>query len=382
MQRTHPGNRERYLRETAMRPSHPLLTASLLLALTLPTLGQPTHESPRPAMAVTVAEVRSVDWPETLTARGEILPWQEVLVSAQLSGAVVDQVLVEAGDTVRRGAVLARLDDRGLQAELQQAQASLAQAQASAGLASLNRDRVLALRNSGAVSEETVQQAVADALSAQAQRDSAQAALRLASLKLSHAVITAPDAGLVTLRTARVGQAVNVGTELFRLQRQSRLEWRAQVPATALFRVKEGHTARITLPDGNVIPGRVRRVSPTIDESSRLGTVLIALDASPTARAAMLVEGTIELNRSKAQVVPAASVVVRDGRSQVFVLEGSVVRRQEVKVGRRAEGEIELLSSLREGAVVVVRGAGFLADGNKVAVVQPASAEPRAGGRP
>lgn len=354
--------------------------AVLLLALACAPAGvwsqrapDPAAASSRPALAVTVATAQQLDWPRELSAAGSVQPWHEAVVNARSSGLALTEVLADRGSRVRRGQVLARFDDRALQAERAQAEASVAQAEASARQALVNRERTLSLRNSGAVSEQDELQAVTAAATAVAQLQQARAALEAARVRLDHAVVTAPDHGTLSSRSATLGQVSNAGAELFRLVRQDRLEWRAELPAQQLAAVQPGQVAEVTLPDGRTSTGRVRSIAPGLDATTRLAQVTVDLPAGSGARPAMYLQGRLRVGQAAALVVPADSVVLRDGRPYVFVLQGERVGRVAVDTGRRQGAQVEVTRGLQPGQRVVVRGAGFLADGDAVQVAPHSS---------
>lgn len=319
-------------------------------------------------LTVTAATAQRADWPQVIQASGAVVPWHEALISARSSGLALTEVLVDRGSRVQRGQVLARFDDRTPRAELAQAEASLAQAEANARQAVLNRDRSLSLRSSGAVSEQDELQAVTNADTALAQRDQAKAALDAARVRLDHTVVTAPDSGTISSRAATLGQVASSGMELFRLIRQDRLEWRAEVPPQQLALLQPGQAAEVALPDGRTLGGRLRLVNPALDASSRLALVSVDLAPGSSARASMYLQGRLLVGRAAAVAVPAESIVVRDGRSYVFLLKGDRVRRVAVTTGRREAALVEVLQGVPADSAVIVRGAGFLADGDTVQV--------------
>jgi hypothetical protein len=153
------------------------------------------------------------------------------------------------------------------------------------------------------------------------------------------------------------------------LIRQGRLEWRAELTAQQIAQVHIGMSANLTLPDGSKLVGKVRQLAPALDVNSRLGIAYIDLPAHGSARAAMYANGRIELNQSDALIIPADSVVIRDGRTSVFVLNNEHAQQILIGTGRRQAGQIEVLQGIKLGDQVIVRGAGFLNDGDLVKVV-------------
>lgn len=324
------------------------------------------------SLSVTTVVPREVQWKQTLDASGVVAPWQEAVIGAQTSGLSIARLDVAVGDVVRRGQLLASFDTATLRAEEAQLLASLSQAQGVAAQADANRARALQLQGSGGISEQEVQRYVTEATTAKAQVAAAQAQLQAKRLQLRQADVVAPDDGVISARTATLGAVANNGQELFRLVRQGRLEWRGEFTAAQIASIAIGQEVLLHLPEGQRAKARVRQIAPLLDTRSRLGLVYADIVPDSPARGGMYVDGRIALAPSAAQVLPATSVVVRDGRSIVFRLAGtgdeSQVQAQPVTVGRRQGIEVEILDPLAADARIVAQGAGLLADGDTVRV--------------
>ena len=309
-------------------------------------------------MTVTSATPRSAQWSDTFEASGVIAPWQEAIVGTQIGGYRLTDVRVNVGDQVKRGQLLAVIDPDLMLADLAQLQAAWEEAEA-------DRDRVLKLKPTGAVSEQEVLQLVTRARRAASQLEAKQ-------LELRYTKILAPDDGAISSRTATLGAVMPVGQELFRLIRANRLEWRGELTAAQLARVKAGLRIQLSLPDGGTANATVRQIAPSLDSQSRLGIVYADVDAGTGARAGMYANGRVVLGDTPALVVPAESVVIRDGRNYVVALDGAgatpKVSLKPVTVGRRVGREVEVARGIGLDERVVVRGAGLLNDGDVVRV--------------
>jgi HlyD family secretion protein len=182
--------------------------------------------------------------------------------------------------------------------------------------------------------------------------------------------VTAPDDGVVSARNVAVGQIAQTGAEMLRMVRQGRVEWRAEIPEARLREIEVGQAVRLTLADGTSIEGKVRTVSPTIETSTRSGLVYVDID-SQHARPGMFARGEILVAHGKASMLPLASIVIQDGFSYVFVLQpdGTVARRH-VETGLVQDQSIEIVSGVQPDEQVVVKGAGFLKDRDRVNVVR------------
>ena len=332
----------------------------------------------RPALTVTSTQAQTLALPIKLTAHGNIAAWQEASVGAEIGGLRLAEVLVNVGDTVQRGQVLARFATDAVQADLAQARAVVAEASASAQEATANADRVRALLNTGVFSGQQSSQYLTAEQTAKARVESAKAVMAAQLLRLKNTEVRASDSGIISTRLATVGAVVGAGSELFKLIRQGRLEWRAEVGANDLYRLPVGAAVSVAAASGSLVTGRVRTVAPTVDPQTRSGLVYVDLPSGPSRqaglKAGMFASGEFELGSSPALTVPQQAVVVRDGFSYVFRLNADQrVSQLKVQTGRRVGERVELLDGVGAESSLVASGAGFLNDGDLVKVA-PAAA--------
>jgi HlyD family secretion protein len=333
--------------------------------------GDPKAGAPKPALSVNVTTPQNGEWPQTLSANGTITAWQEAVVGAEVGGLRLTEVAVGVGDRVRRGQLLARLHGETTAAEVAQTRAGVAEAQAMLAEAQANAERARQLQASGAISAQQIQQYLTGEQTARARLQSLQAKLRADELRLSQTRVLAPDDGVISARIATVGQVVAPGQELFRLIRQQRLEWRGEVGADQLGRIRPGMPARVTPAGGEPVAGKVRMIAPTVDAQTRNGIVYVDLPNPGAAKAGMFARGEFELGRASALTLPQSAVLLRDGFAYVFKVgaDGKVAQTK-VGVGRRVGERIEITGGLEPNARVVATGAGFLSDGDVVRVVE------------
>lgn len=357
--------------------SHPAtlaLAVFLLASAGLWTYSSATHaqdsaKSPRPALTVQTAPPQRTAMAQRLAANGNVAAWQEASIGAESNGLRLTEVRVNVGDSVKAGQVLATFAAEMVQADVAQARASLLEAKAHAAEAASNAERARTLQASGALSAQQIEQYTTAAQAAQARVEAAQALLQAQQLRLQHTLVRAPDHGVISARSATVGAVVGAGTELFRMVRKGRLEWRAEVTATELGRLRPGTAAQVTAASGASVQGQLRMVAPTVDPQTRNALVYVDLPAHPDLRAGMFARGEFLLGQSDALTVPQDALVVREGFTYLFVLGADQrVQRLKVQPGRRSGERVEILSGLDAGAPVVVRGAGFLNDGDLVRV--------------
>ena len=322
----------------------------------------------RPALTVTAARAARASIPAVIEASGAIAAWQEASVGARVSGLPLVVVNVNVGDSIKKGRLLARFDDATVRTELAQADANVAQAKASAQQAEANRDRALALNASGALSQQDILATTTLAATTHAQVAQAEAALSAARLKLQYTNLVAPDDGVISARSAALGLVAQAGTEMFRFIRQSRLEWRAELNASQVNAVQPGLTVLVRLPSGATAPGRIRQVAPAMNADTRLIIAYADLEPGAGARAGMYVSGEIHQPLREGVVVPAESVVIRDGRAYVLRLNGDRAQQVAVNTGRRQGALTEIIAGISAGDAVIVRGAGFINDRDTVNV--------------
>lgn len=262
----------------------------------------------RPALTVRTAVLRDDRWSETLSANGSILPWQEAIIGSQLQGVRIAEVKVSIGDRVVRGEVLAVLDN----------------------------------------------------------------AIRQGDDGAPQGKILAPDDGVISAASANVGSMPQAGAELFRLIRKGRLEWRAELTADELMRLRRGMKARVMLVGGRTLSGSVRAISPSVDPHTRYGYALVALDDSNGVIAGAFARGTFDVGGArKVRWLPASAVLQRGSDSHVLEVDASGrVRERKVEVGQRQEGRIEITQGLQGNVPVVESGGAFLTDGDQVLVVK------------
>jgi HlyD family secretion protein len=324
----------------------------------------------KPALTVTLTQLAAQDSAVTVSANGTVAAWQEAIVGAQIGGLRLGEVLVNVGDTVKRGQTMARFDRDTVQAEMASTRAGIAEANAAIADAKFNAERGRSLEASGAISAQQINQFNAALTMAQARLDAAKARLRSDELRLKFTTVVAPDDGVVTLRSANLGMVPQPGQELFRLIRKNRLEWRAEVTAAEMSRLVIGQSVAVALPSGAKTVGKVRLVSPLVDAQTRNALVYVDLPVGSAARAGMFARGEFETGRSNAQTLPQTAVLTRDGFNYVFTVDkNNKVAMVKVGVGRRLGDRVEVLQGLAAGTNVVASGAGFLADGDLVRVV-------------
>jgi RND family efflux transporter MFP subunit len=352
---------------------------------------------PKPALTVTTVVPQQGQLGVKLSANGNITAWQEASIGSEAAGLRLLEVRANVGDVVKAGQVLATFAAESVMADLAQAKANLMEAEANALDAAGNAERARTLQSSGALSAQQINQYLTSELTARARVESAKAQLTVQQQHLKNTQVLAPDAGIISSRTATLGAVPGNGMELFRLIRQGRLEWRAEVTSAELGRIRAGTVATITAANGALVKGKVRMVAPTVDPQTRTALVYVDLPASPNTRGGpfaagpsqsklappggsavreatsvgvllpgMYARGEFELGSTTALTVPQTAVLIRDGFSYVYVVGAdNRVTQTKVQTGRRSADRVEV-AGVPPDARLVASGGGFLNTGDLV----------------
>lgn len=398
-------------------------------------------ESLAPAQTVTVGEVSTIDIDSTLNVSGTVRAYERNPVMSEAAGLQITDVLVERGDYVEQGQVLARLNNKVLTAEKIQAEGSVNQAkarldelkegsrkeeiaQAESRVANaqsavteaesdleliqkraksnrslqaegaisrddlddiLNQERVAQSSLAGAEADlneakqelaqlkagsrpQTIAQAEAELVQAQGQ-------LQAVSAQLTATTIVAPRGGIVASREAQVGQITSTSEMLFTIIQDGRLELRLQVPETLISRIKPGQKVRITSnSDQNLeLTGQVRTIDPLIDNDSRQATVNVDLPGGTNLKPGMFLQAVVNTDTNQGQAIPVTALLPQSGNKAIaFVVQrDNTVKAQNVIMGEILPGQkIEIVEGLQKGDRIVLKGAAYLKDGDKIVVSQ------------
>ncbi len=358
---------------------------------------------PIAAPAITVSKVTTENFIETAAVSGSLVPREEILVSPEVEGLRVLELLADEGDKVKKGQVLARLVAEQLDAQLAQndanlarataaiaqAQSQIVQAEAQAKEAAAQLERAVPLKQSGYLSGATYDQresaanttkaqlvAAKDGLSAaNADKEQVEAQRRELLWRRSNIDVTSPADGVISRRTARIGgMASAAGEPMFRVIENGEIELDAEIVETELKDVKVGQKAIVTAPQIGDFEGKVRLVSPEVDKATRLGRVKIFLGVNPVLRIGSYARGRIETAMSRGLAVPASAVAFDHDLASVQVVRSDKVEKHAVKIGLIANDLIEIKDGVREGDLVVTRAGTFLRDGD---IVRPIVPEPK-----
>jgi len=349
------------------------ITIGAVTAVLSPSEGSEEPKA-KPGLAVTTTTLSETAMPLRIPASGTIAAVDEVILGSEVAGLAVAELIVDEGARVSKGQVLARLNRSILDAQLAQMNAQIVGARASAAEAAANERRAVELGQRGFMSKQAIDSRRSAAVSSAAQVTTLEAQRDELLARLAQTVITAPVDGVIASRGVSQGQVVNNGTELFRIIKDGKLEWKADLPDYQLTQLTL--TQKATIKFGTTtVDGTIRLISQEIDERSRNGVVHVALPDDPRLRAGMFASGEIIGGQEMALTLPDAAVVTRDGSSYVFTIgAGERARLTKVETGARTATHVEIRSGLPRGAAVVLDGAGLLTEGDQLRVTRPANA--------
>lgn len=320
-------------------------------------------------LTVSVEKARSETVTSSISATGTVSAWQEATVGAEESGLRLTDMLVSEGDQVRAGDVVARLDGSLLKAQLTEQQAAVTQAEATLEGAVSAAARAQKLLASNAVSAETAEEKTTAVKTGRAQLDQARAVVDRLSAELERTTIRAPFDGIVSSRPAVAGSIIQAGTELMKIIRDARLEVGVLVPEKDLPDVSVGQVATVVDASGRTFSGSVSSIAQTVNATTRLATVYVALGEGSGLKPGMFARVSIAGAASRQLSVAEAALVWQGGKPAVFVVDAAgKASMRPVTAGAHRSGRVVIESGLAEGDDVVVAGAGFLSDGNLVRV--------------
>lgn len=359
-----------------------LVLQGLLIIITLHHAHAEKTSNPnltiKPALNVNVIQPILQNISSKVKANGSIAAWQEAIIGSEVSDLRISEIKVEIGDIVKKNQILAVVADEAVKADIENNRALLAEAQANFADAELNADRAKQLINTGALSKQQIDQYLTTKKTAMAKMQSAKAQLDTQLLRLKYTHVLASDDGIISARNATLGAVVSKGQELFRLIRQNRLEWRAEVPASELQKIKLGSPVDVYIGGFNKIIGKVRVSAPTIDTQNRNGLVYVDLIQTDkqSLKAGMFAKGEFYVGSYSGLVVPQNAVSLKDGFSYVFFITDqkadlAKVRQVKVETGQQDGNFVEIKSSIKSEDKIVASGVTFLSDGDTVRLVQP-----------
>jgi HlyD family secretion protein len=345
--------------------------AVIVIGLILFFVMRPAPKDATPAALPTVTYIvpgRSAV-SATVAATGTLSAKREMPVGVAGEGGMVSRVLVDAGDWVRAGQVLATVDPAVQAAQTLQQKAQIAAAQADAKLAQSTLDRALALVSRGFISKADIDTRTAARDGANAKVRLAEAQYREQAARLGRLDIRAPAAGFVLARDVESGQIVSSGSPaLFRIAMNGELEMRAKLAEQDLAGVRVGMPVVVTpIGSSQTFTGSVWQVSPIIDPVTRQGEARVQLAYAPALRPGGFASANFSAANTQAPILPESAVMSDAQGNYVYIIDGQTrVARRNVKVGDVSDAGIAVLTGLDGTERVVYSAGAFLNVGEKV----------------
>ncbi|MGK6316509.1 efflux RND transporter periplasmic adaptor subunit [Neorhizobium sp. DT-125] len=384
------------------------LTALLISLAASTALAQETAP-PAPAQteiklpSIVVTEAVTKPLVDRVVATGTIKPVEEVYVQPLVDGLSIKTLNADVGDEVKADSVLATLNDDALllqksqyeankakaEAAVAQYKAQVIEAEANLADATRQRDRTKRLSQSGTSTVSQLEQAEALVEVSEARLNAARQAVSVGEsdikvvdsqiedvdLRLARTGVKTPVAGVVSVRNAKVGAiATGAGNQLFTIIKDGAIELVADLSESDIQKIKAGQKAIVTIAGGRTkIEGKVRLVSPTVDATTRLGSVHIVIDDESGARAGMYASAEIIIAETNALALPLSAVTTGREGSTARKVEDNVVKQVKIETGIQDGGFVEVVSGLEAGDMVVAKAGAFVRDGDRIA---PVPAEP------
>jgi RND family efflux transporter MFP subunit len=341
-----------------------------LLALRLTqalSVKKAVNKAAIPTVSVTEVGVSAV--PTTIEIIGTIAARYDMPIGVEGDAGRVAAIYVEAGDHVRKGQVLARLNVSVLAPQVANLEAALEQAHAEAELADAEYHRAVSVGASGALSVEETQRRKSSSVTAAAKVKFAAAQLAEAQAKLARAEVRAPADGTILTRNVEVGQTATSGGEaLFRLSEGGAVELRGQVSEQDLPLLKVGQDVAVRLTGvTRPYPGRVRLLGAVIDPQTRLGTVRVALQPDPNLRPGAFARAEVTVSNAQRTVLPQTAVLTDEKGTYVLIVTAqNKVERRAVHVSGIVGNGVSISGGVNNKEAVVATAGAFLQEGETV----------------
>jgi membrane fusion protein, multidrug efflux system len=335
-----------------------------------PGPGKPAAETtPAPVVFAPsdIARVQASRLQRGLPLTGTLTPRSEARVNARVAGELV-MMSVREGQAVKRGQVLARIDQTEVQARVAAREADVEAARAQLVLAQKNRSTQQALLDRNFISRNAFDATQSSHEVAEAKLRAAEAELALAEKSRGDSVLAAPFDGVIAERHARQGERVSVDAPVVTLVDLSRLELEAPLPAAQIARVKVGQavTIRVEGFDEREFSGRIERISPaTVAGTRSINVYAVIENRQGQLRGGMFAQGQLVWDEvDNALLIPATAVREEAGATVVYAIEAGAVRRKPVKVSEAdANGQVQVFAGLQPGASIVRVNLGALREG-------------------
>jgi HlyD family secretion protein len=307
-------------------------------------------------LTVSIVKPQEKTLEDVMRITGASIPRHDILLTTELSGVRVSELLADVGDEVKAGQILARLDTSSQKNQMKEIQSDYTRA--------LDEyKRIISIKDTGAVSKESVVQK-------RTAMESAKARLDEAKLSIERGVITAPSDGKIYERTINIGGIINGDTPLFRLIGSNDVEIEATIPEADIGRIQIGQKALIKLTGfENMVEGQIRLISPAINKDTRSASIRITMTSETPIPAGLFADVVVILGEIKGLSIPFTTLQEDEKGTFVWVIgEGNKIRRQDVLVKKRLLDDI-IIEPIGD-VTLVARAGAFVKEGE---IVTPAT---------
>lgn len=340
------------------------------------TPSVPAPTTANPVMSVQAILPKADTLEQDINASGVIKGQDIAEVGAKISGIAIDKVLVDVGDTVKKGQVLATLDARKASADIINYEANIATATANLQKATNDLARVTPLVEIGAISRTQFDSYQTAKINAEANLKSAKAQAYQASVNTADTQIVAPLSGIISQKNAHIGM-MTTGTALFTIIKNNALQWQALVSGDDIHKISIGQTAMIGSPD-NQVYGVVQNIAPTANSTGEI-MVFVSLDDPKHLRHGMYTQGKFITQDRQTFTLPTSVVTTTDGFDYVWVLlqhmpdkpalDNDLYYANRQKINITYRNDTKVATDLPKDTKVIYKSGNFLNDGDVVRLV-------------
>ncbi len=327
--------------------------------------NNPVASTLEPAIhEVTVHSIKNIDFPSVLWASGQVVPAHRITVDSKVSG-YIRSVVVDEGDSVAKGQLLAEIDATEVNTGITKAMADIKSAKASLDDARSDVTRFRKLASTQALSEDQLRNAQVLVVTAQAALDRAEAELRSSTRDLEHVRLVAPEDAIVVERLLEPGDLAGTGTPVLRLESRSHHELEVFVPVSSLNLIESGGSLPVKLDGESKLMAKILGIVSSADPRTRQVKVRLALPDNKNILPGTYGQAQLILGHESSPATPVSAIAVRAGIEGVYVLDGeSRVHFRSLHLGRDWRGLREVLAGLSPGDRVVLSPSHQLRDGD------------------
>lgn len=332
----------------------------------------PVTKEKKAVLNVNVVKPENEEIDKKIKVSGNVIAWQESVIGAELTGLRIENIFVDVGQSVKKGQVIATLNDKSVQADYNQASAGVKEAKATYLSAKSDADKARKLEKTEALSAQKMTEYYTTEATTQAKYESALANLDIYKIKLEQTKIKAPENGIVSSRSVSLG-TLSTQTEMFKIIATDKVQWKPTMVSNQLLDIKKGQSVEIKTSKGSFVKSNITQISPSIDLTTKQGFAIVDIfekENKGSLIPGMFVEGTISTGKNPAMLIPSSSIILRDGFYYVFSVKDNIAIRQQVETGTVLGDKTEITKGIDINDEIVITGSNFLNNNDKVKVIK------------